>query len=392
MAFFFLCVSVFIMFFQPVYIWPWLEQYQPLRNSAIIALIAYSLVGYKSKTPFFSVKTNKYFVLFALFQTISSFKLWSQAGIETFNLWLKLGIVYYLIFKSVMTEKRLQWIILMIAAAIGYLSYYSVNEYIVSYVSGTRAYGFGWYENGNDLSMILVSVIPLAVLLSSMRKNIILKYFFLGVAGTFAFNILFTASRNGLLGLCVVGLLSVLSLRRINKVIRIGLIVLLGIAVVTVGVVNILARPDLNSLTGDDSSENRKIQWKAGIRMTLANPILGVGRGEFRYRAVDYGGIRGLQPHNTIIQVFGDTGIPGGIFYVLFAIWPLIEGWKIIERGRKNKIENEQLIIYRFLLISLTGFWVCAFFSNRYHSYILYVLIALIVAAKQNLIHKADKI
>jgi len=375
------------MFFQPGAVFPWMEAYQPLRNFAIIALITYILAGNKNKVPFLSVKINRYFVLFVILQILSSSKLWMSAGIETLNLWIRLGLVYFLIFKSVTDINKIKWVGFMIILGSGYLSYYSILTFVIHYMPGARANGFGWYENSNDLSMILVAIIPLLLLLVNTSRNLVLKYLFLGIAGLFSFNILFTSSRNGLLGLCSVGVLCLLVSKKIAKPVRLVLLVILFASVVGVGVANVLSRSDLSGLTGDDSSESRKEQWKAGIRMTLANPLFGVGRGEFRYRAIDYQGIKGMEPHNTIIQVFGETGIPGGIFYILFAIFPIFEGFKLLRRIETDKLETEGFIAYKFLLIALTGFWVCAFFSNRYHAYILYVVVALIAAVKENIIY-----
>jgi len=388
MAFFLLCVTIFIMFFQPTTVFPQLEQYQPLRNSALIALMAYILFEEKKGAPFFSIKLNRYFILFAIMQILSSSKIWIQSGIETFNLWIRLGLVYFLVFKSAVNVARIKWVIFMILLGVGFLTYISIKFFVINYVPGTRACGFGWYENSNDLAMILVSVIPLVLLMVNTSKNILLKYLFLGVAGVFAFNILFTSSRNGLLGLSCVGILCLFFSKKVPKFIRGGLLLVLFAGVVGIGVANVLSRGDLSGLTGDSSSEDRKLQWKAGIRMAIANPLFGVGRGEFVYTAVDYQGVKGLAPHNTIIQVFGETGIPGGIFFVLFAVFPVFEGWKMLKKLEKNKPDTEETITFRFLLIALTGFWVCAFFGNRYQEYILFVILSLLAAAKTNLIDK----
>jgi hypothetical protein len=51
-----LYLTIFIMFFQPAAIWPALEVYQPLRNSAILALLAYMFSQKRSAAPFFAEK------------------------------------------------------------------------------------------------------------------------------------------------------------------------------------------------------------------------------------------------------------------------------------------------------------------------------------------------
>lgn len=391
MAIFLLYATLFVMFFQPVYVWPVLEAWQPLRNLAIAALVAFLFAGGKSQTGFFSSKINRYFLFFVVWQSISSGMIWSGAMIETINLWLRMGIVYYLITKSITSERRLNISITMIVMAIVYLVYYSIDQFVLNYQPGMRAGGFGWYENSNDLAIILVSVIPLSLLLAHTSRAFLLKVFYYVLSGSFAFTILFTGSRNGLLGLLTVVSLSLMSLRNVSGIMRTIMMVLIVGAVASVGITNVLSRSDLNGLSGDDSSEDRIEQWKAGVRMVVRNPLFGVGRGEFDDSAVDYGGIRNLQPHNTIIQVVSETGIPGGIAFILFAFQPLIEIRRLGKQ--KNDRANPKIMMYaQFISVALIGFWVCAFFSNRYQFYILYVLVAILVAIKHNILYVGDNV
>ncbi|MFH1460561.1 MAG: O-antigen ligase family protein [Candidatus Omnitrophota bacterium] len=391
MAFFLLCLTVFIMFFQPTYIFPWSEQYQPLRICAIAALFFYFFSDKKSNANFFSYKINLYFVLFIFWQTLSSFTIWSQAGLDTLNLWLKLGIVYYLIFKSVTNEKKLITIIFTIILALGYLCYYAITNFIINYTPGIRASGFGWYENANDLSLIFVAVIPLSFLVINLTNKLFIKLFYLFCSASFAFTVLFTGSRNGLLGVAVVGFFSTIFAKKLPKVIRGSVLVILVLAISSIGVASVLSRSNITGLRGDDSSEDRIIQWKAGMRMIAVRPLFGVGRDEFGSYAEEYGGIRGMQPHNTLIQVFAESGIPAGIFFSLFSLlplWIMCKDFKYENSFSHEKAKN--ITAYKYLWVSLLGFWACAFFGNRYHAYILFVVIALIVTVKANMIGFED--
>jgi len=381
MAFFLLCISIFIMFLQPTAIFPWLEPYQPLRNSAILALVAYIFCGKKSNVSFFKNKINILFLLFIVTQIVSAAQIWLTGAWEIFNSWLKMGIIYFLIVKSVTNEKKVIFLTLSIVLGICYLSYYSISNFVVHYIPGIRVGGFGWYEGSNDLSIILVSVIPLALLIANSIRSTILRYLFILLAGVLAFNVLFTGSRNGLLGLFIVGTISLLFFKKVPVFLKFMLMGIFLFAIITVGFTNILHRSDLSTgFIGDSSSEDRLDQWKTGLHMLRQKPLLGIGPGEFASRAADYGGIRGLAPHNTLIQVFAETGLLGGIVFSLFSFLPLFE-------LRQLKEKNVNAVnIYKFLFSALTGFWVCAFFSNRYEFYILYVLVALLVAVRSNLI------
>lgn len=398
MAFFLLCISIFIMFFQPVSVFPLLDAYSPVKNSAIIALVAYLATREKSDAPFLNNNINRYFLLFVMMQILSASMIWLNAGYESFNLWLRYGIVYFLIIKSGISANRIRTLMLMIVLAISYLSYYSIINFALRYEPEMRASGFGWYENANDLSVILVSVIPFAFLLAETASSSFKRYLYIGLAAAFSFNILFTGSRNGLLGLLTVGGLSTVFSKKISGLMRMGLLSVLIISILTVGITTAMSRKDLSSLSGDASSENRILQWKACVRMVIDRPLFGVGPGESRFHMRDYGGIQGLSPHNTIFQVFAETGILGGFFFFLFGFTPFIESWfffrnrfKILEESQIEEEEHDSLITtYKYLSISLIGFWVCAFFSNRVEAYILYVTIALIVATQQNLLSESN--
>ncbi len=387
MAFFFLLLFTFIIFFQPAFVFPALEPIQPYRYSALAALFMYVILGKKNTKPILASKYTQFFFLFVIWQILSSSFIWLRAGMDTLLLWLNFIIIFFLIVKQCTEVKYIRILISTIIISIIYLAYYSIENY----VPGFRAEGFGWYENANDLVLIQVTIIPLVFYLIETSKHKFWRYGYLFLVGLFATSIVLCGSRQGLLGLSVVLVISLLSMQRIPKYLRTMLTVIMLFVVLTFGVSIVLQRADLGGgMIGDDSSEHRIDQWKACARMLKDHPILGIGPGESTSAMRDYGGIRGLPPHNTLIQVFAEAGIPGGIFFTLFSCYPIWQAWKYIRRrkflGDSEYLENMECIVtYRFLIIALIGFWTCAFFSNRVHFSILYVLVALIVAVQQNI-------
>jgi len=388
MAFFFLCLFTFVMFFQPVGVFPELEPIRPYRYSALLALATFLFWGKKSEIPLLSIPNARFFFLFVAWQVISSASIWLHGALDTFtNIWLNLLIIYIIIVKSCTDEKKVKYVILMVVAGISYLSFKSISDLMLNYQPGLRPMGFGWYENSNDLVFILACAIPFALCLGELSKSILMRYFFIAVASLFVLNILLSASRNGLLGLMVVGCLSLIFMKKLSRFFRYAILGLLITCVLTFGISTVMTRSDLvpGQLTGDASSEGRLEQWRACLRMVKDHPFLGVGPGEAIYKMREYHGIPGLVPHNTLVQAFAETGIPGGIFFVLCTIFPLWEAWKFFISNR-DKMAMPSIILYKYLVISLAGFWACAFFSNRVYFKILYVLIALIVAVRQNIL------
>jgi O-antigen ligase len=272
----------------------------------------------------------------------------------------------------------------MIVLAIVYLSYYSLSQYFFSMVPAIRVGGFGLYENPNDLSIILVTSIPLALLVANSSKSSFVRYLFVCIAGLYAFNILFTGSRNGLLGLLSVGAMGLLMVKKMNKPFKYLLIAVLAGAIFTVGKTHVLSRNDLTALSGDESSESRLEQWRAGLKMLSERPVLGIGPFQFSDEAENYGGIKGMEAHNTLLQVFSETGLAGGIVFSLFTFYPFYRGWLLMKDGRFAG--SQGLANYKFLMASLAGFWVCAVFTNRYHFYSLYILVGLLVSSRQALL------
>lgn len=402
MAFFFLCLFTFIMFFQPTFVFPVLLPICPYRLSLLLALGAFMLSSKKSKESLLSNKYARYFFLFVAAQTISVSTTWLTGGFSMFKeVWLPIVIIFILLAKSCTDEQKVKWILVMIIAGISYLSYYSLNDYYRVISSGNldytyRVVGFGWYELANDLCFIFIAVIPLAFYMAETTKNFFLRYLFIFLCGVFTLNTLLTGSRNGLLGLLVVIPLSLyLSDQETgvvkSKVVKTGLLALVMLSILTIGIAAVTARRDLSSgqLLGDESSENRIVQWKACFRMVIDNPLFGVGPGESRFQMRNYGGIRGVPPHNTLVQVFADTGIPGGIFFIFCTVYPLWDAWRFFKN--RHDTENTQgLVLYRYLTISLFGLWVCSFFSNRVYFKIPYVLIALIIAVRTNVLRLSN--
>jgi len=394
MAFFLIWIAIFVIFFHPECVFSNLASAELPQYFIIAALFAHLISGKKSRVNFLSEKTNIFFILFALMQIVGSFTIRTYEAILSFNVWLRFGVVYYLIVGSITSLKKAKAIIWAIVLGISYLVYYFIANHVMSYVPGKIALGYGWYANANDLVLILATVVPLALIFFNLSKSLVVKIFIMVFVVLSSISIVFSLSRGGALSLLIVGLLSLFFSNKISNSIKIFFSALLIALIVSVGVKNILTRRDLmpGSLSGDVSSENRIIQWRARSMMIMKKPIFGVGRGKFKYYVHHYGGIKRLQPHNTLIQVFAETGIPGGIFYLLFSFLPFYEGFKILRQYKENKQAlSEAHVILRFVLIALVGFWVCAFFGNRYNEYVLYVLVGIVIAVKNNLINKVHR-
>ncbi|MGV8056424.1 MAG: O-antigen ligase family protein [Smithellaceae bacterium] len=378
MPFFLLCITIFIMFFQPDAIYPTLAPFQPLRNSAIIALGAYCLVsfGHGFDTSFFERKETRFLLLFALLQVISALNVWSILAYEYFNIWLKTLIIYYLIYSHSKNDDRAVAISIMIMVGVSYLSYFSITDFYSGVNIYNRARGFGWYENANDIALIMVTTIPLCFMVAQITSFFVIRLFSLACICTFFYNILLTGSRQGLIALSMVLAMLIFSLRRFNRLVKCVILCIGIVGIAVTGLRTVLERSDLQDLSGQDESWlSRKEQWHAGRLMLQDHPFLGVGPGQFEDSAGSYGGQRGLAPHNTIVQVFAEGGLFAGLCYLAFNLLILQKGLFFLRNH--GKLGSNTTVILKFLMIAFVGFWLCAIVSNRVFAYILYVIIAM---------------
>ncbi|MBN2009301.1 O-antigen ligase family protein [candidate division KSB1 bacterium] len=250
-----------------------------------------------------------------------------------------------------------------------------------------RATGFGWYEGSNDLAMILVATIPFLFYFFEAKKNYLIKFISIAVVVLFSYNLMITGSRGGILGFLTIVILTVFSAKKINKPLKIAFLSVAIVGAIPIGLKIVQQRSDVvdGSYTQDASAQDRITQWKAGIKMLILNPLTGVGPEQFPEVAGDYGGIRGLQPHNTIIQVFAETGFIGGIFFILMNVYAFKDIRFFLKVPNISQNALNDLLIYKYLSYTFIGFWVCALFSNRNQAYILFVVIAMMVAVKSTL-------
>jgi len=375
------------MFFQPAGVFPGLAAYRPLRTVAFIALIFYALSEKETDRKFLEADETKYYFGFVIMQIISAAVFWLSHGYYILNDWLKTSIIYFLIIKLGNSIQRIEHILLMIVSGITYLSVYSITNYFKEHNAGNveaLARGFGWFDGTNDIAMILVSMVPFLFYFITTCENKLKKIIFMCILVMFSYNIMITGSRGGILGFIVTSSLCVIFSRLISTPQKIIAIVLVIAFAIPVGIEIIQQRSDIvaGSYSQDDSAQNRIIQWKAGARMVLSHPLLGVGPEKFSDFSEDYGGIRNLAPHNTIVQVIAETGIIGGLFFILMNFFALKDAYIFIKDETIQARYEGELLLYRYLSYSLIGFWVCAFFSNRNQSYILYVTIAIMIATK----------
>jgi len=245
-------------------------------------------------------------------------------------------------------------------------------------VEGSRAGFVGLLGDPNDLALVLVMYVPFlleAVLATSgVRRHLLTMQLLVLVAGVVS-----TLSRGGLLGL-VASIALVFhdrgSLKQRVLPAVVAVIAVFGAAQVA-GVAE-RASGGMQEEGIDESAQARLDAWKAGGRMVVRHPLLGVGFGRFsdNYEAyVANAVIWGkLETHNSYIKVASETGVLGFVPFMMLVGLTLRGGYRL----RKRRVEDAGMerAVRRASLPAMCGFCVCAFFLSQCWSWFFFIMFA----------------
>jgi O-antigen ligase len=239
----------------------------------------------------------------------------------------------------------------------------------------------------NELAAILVAALVLSLgLAAALRHLPLARPAALGAAALCAAGIFLTGSRGGLIALAVaLAAFIVVGARWRGRLLVVAVIV----AVAGVGYYNNVASPELRAhVSSVGSGAGRLDLWQVGWRMVEANPVEGVGAGNFRVSSVHYL----LQPgaidrgqfivgtpkaaHNTYLQIWSELGIIGLALFLLVVALCLYCTFKAVHAfARKGDPTME--MIARALFVAMAGVLASDFFVSRTIAKELWLLLGL---------------
>lgn len=293
-------------------------------------------------------------------------------------------LFYLLIANSVFSMKQLKRI--FFALVVIHLIIVFLNLDIFQHETRSGSFRAGYFlGDGNDFSLSLVVLTPIAGALAFAGKAKISKIFYLIAAVTFLGAIIILESRASTLAIGSMCVPMVLKSR--NKLASLALIGIVFFAIVFFAAEHYINRMESISNYRQDTSAMGRIEaWKAGFKMVARNP-LGVGAGNFNSY---YGRFlippnapyrnRWISPHNTYIQCLAELGIVGFIVFCLL----FRKNFKVlnkIQRDTDSSVSEytEYRLISFALLLSFTGFAVNAFFLGTLYYPHLFTLSGFIV-------------
>ena len=242
----------------------------------------------------------------------------------------------------------------------------------------------GTMYDPNDLALVLVTFLPIAMMFSFYSKGVQRIF---GIIGSTlgVFGIILSQSRGGFLGLITIMILIFFNKSRF-KIKYLTILLLLGIIFISFTPRSYWDR--ISTIKEGSKASERSLIWKRSLSMIYKNP-LGYGAGNFpsaygRYIANDPNAYwddpdkwqvyAWRTAHNSFILIAVELGLLGLAMYIILY-------YKIYNNFQKiKKIFLSDTALYQyaeFFRISFVGYTVCAFFLSQSYSSIFFLIVAI---------------
>jgi len=329
-----LLVLIAIHFIQPGELLPALDVIHIERSYAIALLVVFVLR--RLTTPGRPLLSNR-LVLASLLLVGSAFlsipfAVWRGGAFAQTTELIKDVILLVLIFGLVDTNARMSKVLWLM---VGLFAWFAGSA-LIAYAHGQislqerigRAEGINSMAGGpNELAGLILALLPFLIALLRSTHSILIRLLLLACGSLGLAALVLTGARTGMLALIIVGAYYVLRSRL--KIVWFLACVALA-CIIWIGMPQayrdryLTVKQYASGGKLDASNELRLRVWKAGWRMLLDHPILGVGAGQFPTAyGTSYVGVAHvawMNPHNLFLQVACELGVVGLIVFIYFVI------------------------------------------------------------------------
>jgi probable O-glycosylation ligase (exosortase A-associated) len=371
-----LLTFVWIAYLRP-HEWAYAPTWQISLIVAVVTLLGYCIFELPRRSP--KLLSNALLVL-----------LWAQVMLSTvmaealerpwpkFIEFTKIIIMALLMTAMVDSEKRVRWLLLVTLGAIGLLAVRANIGIILSRGAARISGPGGAFEDNNDFALLLNMALPMMIYFGRGEAKRWLRWGFYALAGMTLITILFTYSRGGFLGLCV--LLIALAFKTRYKLtgLMAGLVLItVLLAVVPSDIVQRLSTIQ-TAAQADESARSRLRAWRVSLWIIKDHPVFGVGLRNILEVYTRYGAEEDVRvSHNAYLQMAVDAGLPALVLFVGaigLCYWRLRKTRKML----KIRAPGSRLITYAHgMEVALVGYLVSATFLSRHDLELLYQVMAL---------------
>lgn len=374
------------------------DLFPPLKAIPIPTLLDVSLglAVWMSGRAIFSNKQTKLWigllVFMALWVPFANNNFYALMTLKDMTLYFffYLGIVAFVNSTSRMHKLILMWLAVHTVLAINGLLHHG------------RGVG-GWMGDENDFGMEMNVAIPVAFFMYQGATGKGSKFLYLGLVGLFVMALVSTGSRGGFLGLLAVGAYCwFYSPQKIMSLI---------VGLCLAGFVLIAAPQEywdrISTITDDSTMETgtageRMFTWGIGWDMFMANPILGVGQGNFPWTSGEYlagrtwhtRSLAGRQAHSLYFTLLPELGLVGVMILgaMVYFNWRDTRVKELMHRtsrgiaagrGGGEDLQFSRAISYgNAILGGMIGYLVTSMFISTLYYPTFWIMMALAVALR----------
>lgn len=315
------------------------------------------------------------------------------AFVETFQDFGKVVLLYFLVTSLVTSVRRAKVIILVMIIGCLLMSIHGIlqahtgsgfgpadDRYVQPLVRGelVRVRAFGIFHDPNDLSLMLVAVLPfLFGKVLDKNRELPVRVLSAGAAAPLLYCIYLTNSRGGWLALAVM-VVAFLYLHAPSKKVGIALALAACIPVIALGP----SRMRTIS-TEEGAGWGRLMAWGDGNRMLKRWPLFGAGKDRFTQFSDE-----GRVAHNSFVHCWAELGLFGYFFWLGLVIASLKDGHALSKTASDQTEARELAQLGRPAVAGLIGFLVAGFFLSRTYKLPLYLLFGVVAALRS--VHEAN--
>ena len=321
------------------------------------------------------------FMIWMCFTTF--FALEPESAVEMLKRVAKILFVTFLALFVLYKREHVTWLVLIIAASIGY---YGVKGGVFTLVGGGENLVWGppetFITDNNAIALAVIMAIPLLAYFYLMSNK---RWIRAGIAASIALCtvcVLGTYSRGGLLA--IIAMSAFLWLKAKSKLWLGLVVVLLGLGFYSFMPSKWEERMDTISTYEEDRSAVGRIQtWTMLFNLAVDRPFVGGGfepysKKVFGHYLPEYG--RTHSAHSIYFQVLGEHGFVGLALFLLFWMLTWRLSRRIIKRTKDDPAARWAYLLATMIQVSLIGYFVGGMFLNlAYWDMPYFLMIALVV-------------
>jgi O-antigen ligase len=251
------------------------------------------------------------------------------------------------------------------------------------------------YYDANDLGMLLVCTLPLAVFFALRARTVLARAAAALCIALFILVIIKTGSRGAFLGLVGVGGYLLIAFRSVPVKVRLAAVGACVAVLLVAGnetywsMMRTLLNPTEDYNWSGNAEEGRMEVWKRGIGYMLSRPVTGVGVRAFPVaegtisplaERQEYGmGLKWSAAHNSFVEIGAELGIGGLIALVLLLLHAYRAARGVDPAPGRGTTQSDEVVLGHALAGTIIGYVISGFFLSQAYAAYMFVIYGVIV-------------